>query len=352
MPKGPAQSTYIPPEIQRGLDQHFNKAVAPHIREYANSLNDSAHMPRGMEHTISEQMNRNMPDNLKPYAEAYVQQSYGAHSPSVSPTRSMPPPIPDQLNRSHSMPFGEQHNVELNTLPVAAQTLFERPEGSSTVVSPNGPQQQATPPIDSNDPYSFIMNQGANHGNKGPGVPSLPGLPPMASRLLLVGGGLLILIIIIVIFKSLLAGSGKSTGLVSVAQDQTAMLSIINGITQTSQSQLNTANQNIVSTMQVSLESSQQQLETYLSSNHMKVSTKTLALKESTATTTSLANAESAGDFDITLDQILKSQLDTYQSDLSLAYRQVKGPKGKALLTSDYNQSKLMLSQINNPNGI
>ena len=107
-----------------------------------------------------------------------------------------------------------------------------------------------------------------------------------------------------------------------------------------------TTTKNFSITLQVSLKSEQQQLITYLQTNHHKVKTKELNLLVSKSTADELKAATSTNSFDETYSGIMKTKLTSYQKSLNQAYAQVKGPKGRALLNDDYKASQLLLQQL------
>ena len=91
--------------------------------------------------------------------------------------------------------------------------------------------------------------------------------------------------------------------------------------------------------------SAQTQVLNYLSARGTKLSTKVLALDQSSASDTELANAATANDFDSAITQNLTLQLENYESLLQTTYKQSTGPNAKALLQSEYNGAALLLEQ-------
>jgi len=200
------------------------------------------------------------------------------------------------------------------------------------------PAQPATPA----SPYDFIT------ANEKPTPQfSLPGGSSLLSRALIFGGGLVGLIILAIIFKSLLGGGSKPTALVSVAQDQQELIHLATAAGL--QQGITTTDQNFAATTQLAISSAQSTLITYLATNGQKVAPKVLSLKVSAALDTQLQNAAAATTYDQTFQQIMKNQLTVYSSDMQQAFQQTKGPKGRALLNSNFNQAKLLLLQLNAP---
>jgi hypothetical protein len=291
--------------------------------------------------------------------ESMANRSYDGRPPAAGATPqqpniirpAVPPPVPDSLRRGHSMPFGEQHTVEINTLPLASQTMFQsssgRPQVPTNLTGPQlaqQPQPLAQPQVQPNQPYQqpydFIFdpsNQPKSNSRRGP---SLPGLSPRLGRIAFVIVGFLLLIIIFSVIKSSLGGSSNLPQLVAVAQDQTEILHLANETNQ--QSGLTASDQNLVATLNSSVTSSYGQLQAYIVANGHKVNPKEFQLKISGADDKELSSAETAGTYDQAFAQVMSGQLNVYIRDLSTAYNVTKGPKGRALLSSDYKQAQLI----------
>ena len=192
--------------------------------------------------------------------------------------------------------------------------------------------------------YDFIVNP-----DKPPKTPLLTGGSSLAVRVAVVSGGLLVLLIAFIVLKGIIAGSPKLDSMLTVAQDQQELIHLTTNTGQ--QQNLSTANQNLAATAQLSLNSAQDQLVNYMTKNGFKVKPKVLTQKVSTSIDTQLTNAATAGTYDQTFQDTIKSQLNTYTDDLKQAYGQISGKNGRALLSSDYNQAQLLLSQTNVPLG-
>jgi hypothetical protein len=313
------------------MNQHMQQNMPQHLKKYVGE--NAAYVPRHMEAQVAKQMQKNMPAHLKQYAGAYMQQNVVQHNTerlhnNYQTPREVTPhaPLPDKLRRGHSQPYGEQHTVELNTLP-NDQSMFQ----------PDQPQQPA--PQQPQSDYEFFLNpeQPAKQSR-------LPGGNSTATRALLFGGLLVVLMIVFAVAKSLLGGSANLTGFVSVAQDQQSMLHILQSAGQ--QQDLSTDNKNFAATAEISLDSAQSDLIGYLKINHQKVSVKQLNLKISSSVDTQLAAAASGSTYNQTFKEVMQTQLNSYVVHLQQTYQQTSGPKGRALLNSDYAQAKLLLNQL------
>lgn len=184
-----------------------------------------------------------------------------------------------------------------------------------------------------------------------PGKPSRRNLfagSGTALRIGVVVGGILLLIIIFAVLKSLFSGGDTSLpSLISVAQTQEA-------ITQYTQNGLqNTVSQNAKNfavAANLAVGSEQQQLLTYLQTNHHKVGNKTLALKTKQDTLTQLTNAATSSTYDSTFTDLMQTQLNDYATALKAAYAANPGPKGRTLLADDYKAVQLLDKQLNASN--
>lgn len=164
-------------------------------------------------------------------------------------------------------------------------------------------------------------------------------------RAVYIAGGLLVLLVIFIIIKGLFGGGSNLTPYDTVAEDQQELIHLVVNASQ--QTNTTVADQNFAATAQLSLTSSLADTVKYLANNGQKISTKILDSKVSTATDTQLVNAASAGTYDQTFQQVMQGKLTAYISDLQQAYRQTSGKNGHALLSDEYKQAQLLLTQLN-----
>lgn len=173
--------------------------------------------------------------------------------------------------------------------------------------------------------------------------PSLLSGGSKIQRIAIVAGVLTLLLIIGIIFASVIGGGGGNQApMVTVAQEQTELIRIASQGTQYAVSQ---KTQNLANNVSVSLTSADNQLLTYLKSNHQKISTKTLALKRNTQTDTTLKNARTDSTFDSAFTDIVQKSLTSYLQSLKAAFDANPGPKGRTLLNTQYNDAQLLLQQ-------
>src|SRR5487761_1817365 len=195
---------YIPPQIQHALDQHMERNLPNHLKQYVGP-NKPAYIPNEVRKSLAQQMQKNLPAHLNGYTSAYLEQR--TVNPSISrasssSVRNNPPPVPNQLRRDHSMPGGEQFTVELNSLPIPSKSMFSNENVPSPTLPIQAPIETVNSGPDSNHPvYDFILNP--TEPPKPPlSLPSLPGVGPMFSKLLMVLIGLILLIIIYAVVQN------------------------------------------------------------------------------------------------------------------------------------------------------
>lgn len=208
---------------------------------------------------------------------------------------------------------------------------------------PNSPYQQPAPQPSG---YDFITNP-APAPKRGPNL--LPSNASAPVRIAIVVGGLFILLILFLIIKGILSGGGGTPALISVAQEQQEIIHLATNATGNTQTGLSTTNENFAVTAQASLTSAQQQLITYLANNNHKVKAKALSLKIDASLDQELQTAATNSTYDSTFKQAMQNQLAAYQQALRAAYKQTAGPKGRALLSNQFNASQLLLQQLNEP---
>jgi len=250
-------------------------------------------------------------------------------------TTFQPAPTPDKMRLDHSAQ-ASQYSVDQQAVPSHAANLFQADAaaapGQPADPAPAGPQPA---------PYDFILSPA-----EAPKQRRLPGGNSPLQRALLITGGIFALLIIFVVLKGLLGGGANLDGFVGVTQDQQELIHLVNGASQ--QQNLSADNQNFVATAQLGLGTSQQQLLQYLAKNHKKVSTKQLALKVTKSVDEQLTAAATAGTYNQTFKTVMSAKLAAYQSDLKRTYQTHSGKVGRSLLSDDFNQAKLLLTQIQN----
>jgi hypothetical protein len=338
--------SYLPPNIAKDIDRYVQPSMPYYLREHTGSSQPGPITP-GAEVALSQEIQRDLPDHLKRYADAYVSQQYAQprnNRPNFTPSHPVtPPPLPNTLRKDHAISGGQQHTVELNTLPLASKTLFDNPSGRASVPENILQASDQQPPVDSSGHhhnYEFIMSPNQSDSKSRGGLPQLPGLNNNISRIAVGIVGLVLLIVVISLGKSVLSGSSNYTNLLAVLQDQNEIVHISSEAT--SQPDISATNQTFVSTVNLVLANASTQLNTYLVANHHKISPVEADFKQSATLDQSITNAESSGTFNQFFEQTASTQLDTYIADLNSAYKLTSGPNGRDLLKNDYSQALLL----------
>jgi hypothetical protein len=310
-------------------------------------MGEGLHMSAKNRQAVSDHMQKNLPAQLKQYAGAYMEQQVlspgSSVSPSVSPSYSSraPAPQPDRRRLDHSSDVSAaQYEARFNS------NLFAPDSQPQPTVPPPPAEIPPTGPADPD--YGFIM-QPPKPPRRGLNLPGLSGNSSPIMRIAIVLGILLVVVIIFVVIKGLFSGGGNKQALTTVAQEQQAMIHILtNGPGQDSQQQapLSDASNNFSATAQASLTSAQQQLLDYMTINHMKVGEKQLVLKTNPAIDQQLTDAASNSTYESTFKQVMRDQLLDYEQALQTAYKQTTGPKGRALLSQDFDGAQLLLKEL------
>lgn len=216
------------------------------------------------------------------------------------------------------------------------------PEQNGGQIPPTqNPQQPPVPnPTPTANPagynYDFILN---------PEKPTKPKVPLAGSstlqRVLIVVGILTVVIILGAIVSSVLsAGSKEKTqGLLTVAQEQTEIIRIATDGT------LHTTSvpaQGLAQNVQASITSDNVALIEYIKNNGQKVTKAQLGLKHSKTTDTSLATALGNNTYDTTFKDVIQTELTDYMVALQKVYKTNPSPKGKALLSKQYDAATLL----------
>lgn len=222
----------------------------------------------------------------------------------------------------------------------AGQPPIQPGQSYSPTVQPALPQQPGRQSDAATGSYDFIVNP------QKPGKKSFSLLASDSSTLRragIAGAGLAILLIIVILFASLLGGNGNNaTPLITVAQEQTELARVASLGAQKASGQ---STQNLANNVSLSLISANAQLLNYMAINHHKLSPKILSLKHSSQTDHSLEAALADSTFDSTFTDIIQADLNSYIQSLKAAYKANPGPKGRQLLSNQYNGAQLLLTQ-------
>jgi hypothetical protein len=203
------------------------------------------------------------------------------------------------------------------------------------------PTNPYAPPPQPGQPqsYDFIMNSGQQ-----PKRPIMPGSNNLLVRVILVAGLLLVLLITFIFVRKLLNGPSNYPYLLEVAQDQTAILHVVDAAEQ--QTGLTEQNMNFALTTDLAMNSARSELTSYMRQAHFKVKGKELGLKISSKTDTRLSEAAAASTYNETFQAVMNEQLDAYQNDLKTAYNHTKGKNGRELLSNQHDAADLLRKQL------
>lgn len=184
--------------------------------------------------------------------------------------------------------------------------------------------------------YDFILKNG-QAPKKGFSLP-MPNLP----KPILYGLGIFIGLIVFAIVASLLT-SGGATNVLDYTAVQARAQEIVRVSTNVETLAQDAPTQDLATTALNVLGNEQTRLGTYLTAQHIKISTVAEAGDKNTATDTLMQNASTNGNLNSVFASYLKTQLGLYQGELQAAYK-VAGPNGKILLNSDYSSIQTILN--------
>lgn len=201
---------------------------------------------------------------------------------------------------------------------------------------PNLPSMQPPQPN-----YDFIVNPAA--------PPKKPKFSfsgsSMLAKVIFVAIVLVVLMVAFTIFKAMTAKPNVSSYYVAVAQDQSLLTHIATQATQ--QSGASTVTLNSAVTVNASITSAQTELLAYMKTINAKATTKQLGLKVTPSVDSTLTNGATAGTYDTVYKTTMDAALATYMKDLKTAYSNTTGPKGKALLSAEFQSAELLVKQLN-----
>ena len=190
-------------------------------------------------------------------------------------------------------------------------------------------------------PYEFIMNPQQQKRRL-----ALPGVrDPFISKLILIVMCVVAVVIVGgVIVSSFLGKSGVNVvALTGVAQTQQELVRVAQqGVAQGTQP----VTRNFAISVQISIQSEQLQLLSYLKGQGHKLSTKTLSLKKSTTTDTQLTNALQTSTFDSTFVQLMQNSLVSYNTELEQVLGSATGVNEKKILNADSSYANALLQQV------
>jgi len=190
--------------------------------------------------------------------------------------------------------------------------------------------------------YDFIMN---------PDKPKKNLFSGKQKTLLLVAGALLISVLIIVLAMSLFGGGGDDIkASYADLQKQQAEIIRLSDLGSSKMRDYNTSKFVIIT--KLTIESDQKTYAAYFKNKKISLSKKettpTVEEKAASAKRDSLLkSAESTGNYDETLTELVKAQLENYQKTLANIYKQSQSTKTKELAKNSNNNVNLLLGKSN-----
>jgi hypothetical protein len=199
-------------------------------------------------------------------------------------------------------------------------------------------QQSYQPPT--GDAYDFIMNP------QKPPKPKKLGLGNNSNFGLTIGlivGGAVIFMIIVAIILSLLSGGSNTTNLLSIAQTQNELVRVAD---QGARSGVRQTTKNLAVTIQYGMTTQQKQTLAYMTRTGTGTDEKSLKLKQNATTDQQLASAKTTSTFDSTFAELMQTQLTAYANSLRQLHGASTSETEKELLSTFYEQTQLLISQI------
>jgi hypothetical protein len=207
--------------------------------------------------------------------------------------------------------------------------------GQYYVVPPPAPSQHSS----GHNPYEFIVAPNSGHQ---PGATLFGGNKFLQQIGLLVGGTVAVIVVGVILASVLVPNKSSTAALTTIAQKQQEIIRVATlGVNQaTSQSA-----KNLAINTQLGVGSSQTDTLAYLAAHGAKINPKVLVLGHSSQTDQTLASAKETSTFDSALEQVLMTQLTSYQNSLRAAYKAAASKTAKTLLQKDYTSASLLLEQ-------
>lgn len=149
------------------------------------------------------------------------------------------------------------------------------------------------------------------------------------------------------VVRGLFGGNSNMDKFLELAQDQQQI--IIVAKTADEQPTLSSVNRNSAITTLSSTTTDQSATIEYMAKNGKKVKPKDLEKTVNPALTEHLTASVAAGTFDSTYKEVMATQLAAYSKHLKNVYEQTDGRNGRALLEQNYQNTQLLLQQLNTP---
>lgn len=189
------------------------------------------------------------------------------------------------------------------------------------------------------NPYDFIVNEAPK-----PQKPSLlSNQTSFKQRLIVILGGGIVLIIVIIIIASILSPKPKTAGLLSIAQQQSTLITLAYLGEKTAAQQIT---KDLATNVSLSLTSGRLSLVTYLEATGSKLTSASLLTTQSITLSTELT-ATPANNFDSEYVQLTQTQLINYVSALKQVFSSSDPASQKIIISNLYAGAILLLKQAN-----
>jgi hypothetical protein len=172
----------------------------------------------------------------------------------------------------------------------------------------------------------------------------------MVMRIGLIVGLVVVIGIILTVVSSLLSSGGSNvTNMTSVAQDQTELIRVATEATQSQSTDISqSTTRYFADNCLLAVSSEQQRLLAFLSSHGVKLATAKLGLKQNSHTDSELQAAAASSTYDTAFLTAMQGDMNTYISDIKVAYTASTNTQEKTLLKTDYNDASLLEQQLTN----
>ncbi|MDO8591861.1 MAG: hypothetical protein Q7R60_03005 [bacterium] len=184
--------------------------------------------------------------------------------------------------------------------------------------------------------FDFMMKDQPKPPNR---LSGLFGSLPRPAKIIL--GGVAGLLLLIVLYSLFFGGKTTNADQIFSVAARAQEIARVSTLAQTGSQ--NTDTKGLAATTSEVLASQEQQLKSYLKSSRIKVDTKKLAAKLDKTSDTALATAKQNNNYDQTYFSYLKTNLVSYQSDITSANKSV-GKKAQAILSAAYASVQTLLS--------
>lgn len=204
------------------------------------------------------------------------------------------------------------------------------------------PQATSSAPVTtvSTNPYDFILNPNANQ--KKPAAVRAKGPMELLLGIGLIGG---ILLIAGLVLTQFLPKGTSGESLLGLIQQQQEIIRVSTQAQQTAQSE---TIKGFAYTVNLSVSTSQQQLQGYATKAGTKIDPKQLSLKQDAATDKLLENAKATSTYDRTVKKVLSTLLQDYLDQLKETYKQTSNANLKKILDANFSVGKTLIIQADN----